>query len=191
MKYKNVNSWNFNVVQKVHTVEDNDYNSNFVLDEQRLNLAIQRRNALRSKYGESAFRLANVLRENRWNFCVYKDSLSGLMFSNKFSDRNVWPAKLEVGKQQKHIKGHRNFIPGKSILTVPLEKAAELLDRYSGNGVVVGNPETSNKEWVNFRTVIGESFNGGRSEGMTPKGMIHHSKKGCHIVPSSPKGDYK
>ncbi|MCR5124044.1 MAG: hypothetical protein K6B43_02490 [Treponema sp.] len=109
----------------------------------------------------------------------------------QFSDRNVWPAKLEVGKQQKHIKGHRNFIPGKSILPVPLEKAAELLDRYSGNGVVVGNPETSNKEWVNFRTVIGESFNGGRSEGMTPKGMIHHSKKGCHIVPSSPKGDYK
>ncbi|MBR4629718.1 MAG: hypothetical protein IKO57_04655 [Treponema sp.] len=48
-------------------------------------------------------------------------------------------------------------------------------------------PATENSS----RSRIGESFNGGRSEGMTPKGMIHHSKKGCHIVPSSPKGDYK
>ncbi len=70
----NENCWNFNVVQKVHTVEDNDYNSNFVLDKQRLNLVIQRRNALRSKYGESAFRLADVLRENCWNFCEKTDS---------------------------------------------------------------------------------------------------------------------
>ena len=154
--------------------------------------AIARRNERLNAWRSLGFEISRPVRcDNVVNFFVYKDSLSGFMFSNKFSDRNVWPAKLEVGKQQKHIKGHRNFIPGKSILTVPLEKAAKLLDRYSGNGVVVGNPETSNKEWVNFRTVIGESFNGGRSEGMTPKGMIHHSKKGCHIVPSSPKGDYK
>lgn len=60
---KNQNCWNFTVAQKVHTVEDNDHNSNFVLDEQRLNLAIQRRNAFKSKYGESAFRFADVLRD--------------------------------------------------------------------------------------------------------------------------------
>ena len=48
--------------------------SNFVLDDNRLNLAIQRRNAFKSKYGESAFRHADVLRENCWNFCEKTDS---------------------------------------------------------------------------------------------------------------------
>lgn len=43
-------------------------------NENKFMLAIQRRNALRSKYGESAFRLADVLRENCWNFCEKTDS---------------------------------------------------------------------------------------------------------------------
>ena len=89
---------------------------------------------------------------------------------------------LETGKQGKHIIGHNNYIPGKSIFTHP--NPQDLLDNFAGKGrqtspVAKGLPGF--KERVDFGQVIGEV------DGQpTTQGMIHYSKEGAHIVPATP-----
>lgn len=109
---------------------------------------------------------------------------------NKFSDIKSWPPGLEEGKQGKHIQGHKNYVQGKSYLTISMKKAKELVKKFSGTGKVVGNSDTSNKEWVDFGKVIGIWIDKNGNEHPTTKGLIHHSKNGTHIVPSDPEGEY-
>lgn len=72
---------------------------------------------------------------------------SGLFHTgNKFADREKWPSTLEEDKQGKHIEGHKNYAAGKSVLTISMEEAAELVKKYSGTGEIVGNEETSSKK---------------------------------------------
>jgi hypothetical protein len=106
---------------------------------------------------------------------------------NKFLDRDKWPTKLEEGKQGKHIQGHRNYTSGRSYLTISLPEAQELVEAYSGHGRPIGDEETSTKEKVNFPKRIG--FHKNQDTGVetaTTWGMIHHSKKGTHLVPALP-----
>jgi len=109
---------------------------------------------------------------------------------NKFSDKNEWPPDLEEGKQGKHMKGHPNYQPGKSTLTISMEEAEQLAAEYSGKGRVVGNSKTSNKEWVDFGEIIGIYRDKNGNEYPTTKGIIHHGKNGSHIVPADPEGEY-
>ena len=74
---------------------------------------------------------------------------------NKFSNKENYPSELEEGKQGKHIEGYLNFIPGKSKLTITLDKAKELVNQFSGKVEIVGVEEISNKERVDFGEVIG------------------------------------
>ena len=101
-----------------------------------------------------------------------------------------YPTKLEEEKQGKHIEGHPNFVIGKSKLTISMSEATELTKKFSGTGEVVGNTETSNKEWIDFCQVIGVWTDKDGNEHLTTKGIIHHSHKGTHIVPSNPEGEY-
>jgi hypothetical protein len=89
---------------------------------------------------------------------------------------------LEAGKEGKHIRGHNNFIPGRSPLTH--NNPQSLLDDFAGMGQPVGNVPRGSpefKERVDFGQVIGE-INGQP----TTKGIIHYSKDGAHIVPANP-----
>lgn len=114
---------------------------------------------------------------------------SGLFhMGNKFANKTLWPGTLETGKQGKHIKGHKNYIPGKSELIISMEEAAELVKKYSGTGEVVGKEEISNKERVDFGKIIGYYIDDDGNKYPTTMGIIHHSKKGTHIVPRVPKG---
>jgi hypothetical protein len=94
------------------------------------------------------------------------------------------PVALETGKQGKHIPGHNNYQPGKSILTHPNPQG--LLDRYAGTGQrIVGAAGGPGKERVDFGQVIGQvNVNGVMTN--TTRGIIHYSNKGAHIVPANP-----
>ncbi len=91
--------------------------------------------------------------------------------------------KLNAGQQGKHIKGHNNYTPGKSILYGNLDDAQGLLNEYAGTGQKINE----NKERVNFGKVIGEYINPETGEALvTTKGIIHYGDKGAHIIPSRP-----
>ena len=90
---------------------------------------------------------------------------------------------INAGKQGKHIKGHNNYIEGRSIFEGTLEDAQRLVSRYGGTGEWI----TSNKERIDFGTVIGKYVDPITNEEIeTTIGIIHYSKNGTHIVPAKP-----
>lgn len=114
------------------------------------------------------------------------DYLTPSASKNKFSDKKEWPSTLEEGKQGKHIEGHPNFQSGKSKLSISMSEAKKLVDFFAGTGEVVGNPSSSNKERVDFGKIIGLYNDPIKGYVPTTNGIIHHSSKGTHIVPSKP-----
>lgn len=99
---------------------------------------------------------------------------------------NGFPTKLQKDKQGKHIPGHKNFIPGKSELTISMKEAEKLIQEKSGTGVFP-NPK-GNKEIVTFDHNIGVWVDSDDPPIRLPtnKGTIHYSKNGTHIVPAHP-----
>ncbi|MFR0557003.1 transposase [Pseudoscardovia radai] len=96
-----------------------------------------------------------------------------------------FPVKIHAGQQGKHIPGHKNYIPGRSILNGGLSRARELLDQYAGTGELI----TPNKERVDFHQVIGKFKSPKLSDGSgldTTIGIINYGSSGAHIVPATP-----
>jgi tetratricopeptide (TPR) repeat protein len=91
---------------------------------------------------------------------------------------------IEMDKQGKHIKGHRNFIEkGKSIWTH--EDPQGLYDRFAGTGRLCRGEifgEAGSKEIVDFGEIVGKIFTDDQWI-ETSWGQIHYSKNGAHIVP--------
>jgi len=86
---------------------------------------------------------------------------------------------VHAGKQGKHILGHNNYQPGKSILTVD---PTDLL-KNKPSGIWHGN-----KDVVNWNRIIGY-WSEGADGGLYPttRGTIHYAQDGsCHIVPAPP-----
>lgn len=91
------------------------------------------------------------------------------------------------GKQGKHILGHNNYIEGRSYLTVSIQEAQELANKYAGTGKI-NRSEATNKwqktETITADRIIGIAINnrtGTKEE--TNIFKIHYSKDGTHIVP--------
>lgn len=96
------------------------------------------------------------------------------------------PLKIEVGKQGKHIMGHNNYIEGRSYLTISLEDAQSLINKYAGTGELIFDAKGNwrNQEVIKTDSVIGynvSDLDGSKIE--TCNFKIHYSKKGTHIVP--------
>jgi len=94
---------------------------------------------------------------------------------------------LNHDRQGKHIEGHKNYIPGKSVLTAD---PAFLLKHYLGNGeyVYTKDGKWANKERFSHTDIIGiwKAKSGTKTE-YTNNGMFHYAKeKGVHIVPAEP-----
>lgn len=92
---------------------------------------------------------------------------------------------LHRDAQGKHIPGHKNFIEGRSILTISMEEAQELVNRYPGTGEI---RLTKNGEWDNQEIILTNEKIGiyvdKSGQKFEPDGFkIHYSKKGTHIVP--------
>ena len=90
---------------------------------------------------------------------------------------------VHEGRQGKHILGHNNYRPGRSIFEGTAKEAQELIDAFAGKGTRIGE----GKERVDFGKVIGKYYSQKTGEYYdTTVGIIHYSKAGTHIVPQRP-----
>jgi hypothetical protein len=96
------------------------------------------------------------------------------------------PKNLHMGQQGKHIKGHSNYIPGRSYITISPEEVQELINKYAGTGEIrfTKKGEWDKKEIIISDKIIGVVVNKNTGEEVLTTGFkIHYSKKGVHIVP--------
>lgn len=97
--------------------------------------------------------------------------------------------RIDWDKQGKHIVGHRNYIPNRSILECsdPQRLVNEFAGKsYEFNKFLPGMP--GYKEIINFEEFIGyvvekETL----KKTATTWGKIHYAKDGVHIVPTMPR----
>lgn len=96
------------------------------------------------------------------------------------------PKSLNRGNQNKHIKGSKGYIPGKSYIYGDLTEAQRLVDQYHGTGqpVFTHKGEWKQKEIVFSESVMGVNVTLDGLETETRKFVIHYGKKGTHIVPT-------
>ncbi|ABX43326.1 polymorphic toxin type 50 domain-containing protein [Lachnoclostridium phytofermentans] len=121
--------------------------------------------------------------DEKWNMLqlAYKDQK---VRNNIRSDDTV--KIIETGKQGKHIKGHNNYIEGRSYLTITEKETQDLVNKYAGTGEIKrdNRGNWNNKEVVDFKKEIGISIDNLTGiEYVTTKAKIHYSKKGVHVVP--------
>lgn len=99
--------------------------------------------------------------------------------------------RIEKGKQGKHIKGHNNYIPGRSYLTVSEDQVQDLVRKYAGTGRMQrdGKDRWVHKEIITGDEIIGVSIDPATGhEQETKKFVIHYAKNGVHIVPCEEDG---
>lgn len=92
--------------------------------------------------------------------------------------------KIQWDKQGKHIEGHRNFRPTKSILEH--KDPQGLVNKFAGSGFTErGTPGVPGyQEIVNFKEFIGYAVSDTTNKKIATKwGKIHYAKDGVHIVP--------
>ncbi len=109
---------------------------------------------------------------------------------NENRAKQLSKVKIEMDKQGKHIRGHKNYdvTRKKSVFTHQMPE--ELLKMHAGKGqkIVGSYGEAGYKERIDFGEIIGmyvEETTG--MEFPTTLGMIVYSKKGAHIIPLRPK----
>ena len=86
------------------------------------------------------------------------------------------------GQQGKHIKGHKNYIEGRSILYGSISDAQALVNEFAGHGIIHGT-----REVVDTKRIIGEYVD--RKTGLhypTTRITIHYGNSGVHVVPARP-----
>ena len=92
---------------------------------------------------------------------------------------------VNMGKQGKHIVGHNNYIPGRSVLT----GNPQVLAQRAGTGSPVGSVargQAGFKERVDFGEIIGNYVKDGVST-PTRNGIITYAGDGSiHIIPAAP-----
>lgn len=112
---------------------------------------------------------------------AYKDQ----PIKNKIQSE-LQPKTIEPGKQGKHILGHNNYIEGRSYLTISMEEAQELVNKYAGTGELFRD---KSGKWRNQEVIISDKVIGvdidnlTGEERLTKAFKIHYSNKGTHIVP--------
>ena len=91
---------------------------------------------------------------------------------------------IHMDSQGKHIAGHRNYQPGKSVLTHSDPQGRS--DQYGGTGYGVRGTkgQAGYKEVVDFQQVIGLHVDQAGNATPTTRGVVHYSNRGAHIVPS-------
>jgi len=93
------------------------------------------------------------------------------------------PTKINTGKQARHMPG-KDYVEGRSYLTIPLQEAQALVDQMAGTGKV-SFTGAALQEIVDVGREIGVIIDpGGGPQRVTTKFKIHYSKTGVHIVPN-------
>lgn len=124
----------------------------------------------------------------------YNDSESWNALRLSYSDEKLrikiksdeTPKNIAIGSQGKHIKGHNNYIEGRSYITVSEKEIQELVNKYAGTGKLLKSAkgEWRHQEIIKCTKIIGVDINNLTGiETKTKYFKIHYSKKGTHIVP--------
>ncbi|WP_219811878.1 hemagglutinin repeat-containing protein [Parasaccharibacter apium] len=95
---------------------------------------------------------------------------------------------IHDGKQGKHIVGHNDYIPGRSIMSSDVDPVELLEGALSRKYDFLGMGPRDSIYKFDFNKKIGEYTQGEGKFYDTTIGSIHVSKKGAHIVPAAPKG---
>lgn len=103
--------------------------------------------------------------------------------------------KLSSQNYNKHSRGHRDYEryaksraeKGKtppSVLTISKDEAQRIIDNKSGTGIIKTRRDGTalDQEMITCDRIIGEYYSHGRWN-KTNKAIIHHGRKGSHIVP--------
>ena len=101
------------------------------------------------------------------------------------------PKKLNIGKQNQHIRESKGYEEGKSYIYGDLNTAQELVNKYHGTGEIKFAKRTgewNSKEVISINEDIGVDINPNTGEeASTNRFTIHYSKKGTHVVPTRRK----
>jgi len=84
-----------------------------------------------------------------------------------------------MGQQGKHIKGHNNFIEGRSYFNEGIDPNDLLQGVHNGKFPIVGTGSRGNPI-VDFGSPIGVD---GRTGQIVQRAQIHYGKNGAHLVP--------
>ena len=96
--------------------------------------------------------------------------------------------KLNVGKQNQHIRESKGYKEGKSYIYGDLNTAQKIVDKYHGTGEIrlnkkTGQWEWNNKEFITLPEDVGVYINNHTGETFPTNAVsIHYGKKGTHIV---------
>ena len=103
--------------------------------------------------------------------------------------RESYNLNIHEGSQGKHILGHNNYIEGRSYLTVSINKAQDIINKYAGTGQILRdrNNKWTNKELIDVGENVGIALNLNGDRKPTSKIIIHYGKNGIHIVPTDRK----
>lgn len=129
--------------------------------------------------------------QGKWKKKVEKINLDDIIeLSDKEISKHIKSGrvnrKILAGKQGKHIKGHNNYVQGKSYLTISIEEAQKIVNKYAGSGILL---RTSTGKWkkqevVFLNSVIGVDIDNITNIPYEAEGFkIHYSNGGVHIVP--------
>jgi hypothetical protein len=94
--------------------------------------------------------------------------------------------KINPEKQNRHIKGTKEYINGKSYLTIDLAEAQKLGDSLHGTGIILYNKngDWKRKELISTDRLVGVDVDQQTGlESKTKSFTAHYSNTGTHIVP--------
>lgn len=95
--------------------------------------------------------------------------------------------KINIGKQNQHIRESKGYKEGKSYIYGDLNTAQEIVDKYHGTGEIVltRSGEWNHKEVITTTDLLGVVlFPDTKSDETTNRATIHYSKNGTHVVPT-------
>lgn len=136
---------------------------------------------------------AQAMLQNEKNIAILKEKIASGEISTK----------IRPQVQARHIKGTAEFERYKaqrlskgqtpqSVMTITMQEAQEFVDKYVGTGTVVVQTQKSGAikiiEFTDADRVIGRYYKNNAYHN-TKRAGIYYSKKGTHVVPTSPKED--
>lgn len=99
----------------------------------------------------------------------------------------TFPLEVNPEKQKRHMAGDKSYIPGRSVIILPMEKIQELVYEKAGSGTIARMNAEQIQEILDFEIEVGYTVNRKGEAAKTSFVKIHYSKTGVHVVPYSGK----
>lgn len=136
---------------------------------------------------------AQAALQNEKNIAILKEKIANGDISTEIRPQ-VQARHIEGTAEFERYKAQRlaNGQTSQSIMTITMQEAQEFVDSHVGTGTVVVQTQKSGAlkiiEYTNEDRVIGRYYKNNAYHN-TKRGGIYYSKKGTHVVPTSPKED--